>query len=337
MPGSNGPTPTTPPPAASGTDGRALARRVLETEAAAILDLVPRLDERFDRAVELLHACRGRVIVTGMGKSGIICRKIAATLSSTGTPSFFLHPAEAIHGDLGVVQPEDVVVAISQSGETEELLRLLEYIRRIGARLVALTGEPGSTLGQAADVALDCRVDGEACPLNLVPTASTTAALALGDALAMTLLVRRGFRLEDFANLHPGGRLGKRLLRAEQLMHGGALMPRVERGTPMRDVIYEISSKGLGMTVVVGEAGTVSGIITDGDLRRHMNAGPSMLDLTAADVMTASPITIAPSLLAVEALKILEQRKITSLIVADAEARPVGVLHLHDLWRTELF
>jgi arabinose-5-phosphate isomerase len=337
MPGPDGSTPTTPGDVTAGNDALALARRVLETEAAAILGLIPRLDRGFDRAVDLLQGCRGRVVVTGMGKSGIICRKIAATLSSTGTPAFFLHPAEAIHGDLGVVQPEDVVVAISQSGETEELLRLLEYIRRIGARLVALTGVPRSTLGQAADVALDCHVDEEACPLNLVPTASTTAALALGDALAMTLLVRRGFRLEDFANLHPGGRLGKRLLRAEQLMHGDALMPRVARDTPMRDVIYEISSKGLGVTVVVDQSGTVAGIITDGDLRRHMSAGPNILDLTAADVMTASPVTIPPSLLAVEALKILEQRKITSLIVADGDARPLGVLHLHDLWRTELF
>jgi arabinose-5-phosphate isomerase len=337
MTGSHGPTPTTPTDATASTDPRALARRVLETEAAAILGLIARLDDGFDRAVDMLHGCRGRVIVTGMGKSGIICRKIAATLTSTGTPAFFLHPAEAIHGDLGVVRPEDVVVAISQSGETEELLRLLEYIRRIGARLVALTGRPGSTLGQAADVALDCHVDEEACPLNLVPTASTTAALALGDALAMTLLVQRGFRLEDFANLHPGGRLGKRLMRAEQLMHGGGLMPSVARSTPVRDVIYEISSKGLGVTVVVDDAGAVAGIITDGDLRRHMSAGPNILDLTAADVMTASPVTIPPSLLAVEALKILEQRKITSLIVAGADARPLGVLHLHDLWRTELF
>src|SRR6476661_5358318 len=215
---------------ASGPDtieGRALARKVLETEAAAILSLVNRLDRTFDEAVTLLRSCKGRVILTGMGKSGIICRKIAATLTSTGTPAFFLHPAEAIHGDLGVIQSDDVVVALSYSGETDELLRLLETIRRVGARLIAITGGPRSTLAQAADVALDCSVTEEACPMNLVPTASTTAALAIGDALAMTLLVDKGFKQEDFANLHPGGKLGKRWLRAERLMHGGAHCPTV--------------------------------------------------------------------------------------------------------------
>ena len=204
---------------------RALARRVLETEAAAILALVPRLDERFDRAVALLHDCRGRVILTGMGKSGIICRKIAATLSSTGTPAFFLHPAEAIHGDLGVIQRDDVVVGLSYSGETQEILRLLETIRRLGATLIVITGSPASTLAEAADVTLDCSVTEEACPMNLVPTASTTAALAIGDALAMTLLVEKGFRQEDFASLHPGGKLGKRLMRVESLMHAGKHCP----------------------------------------------------------------------------------------------------------------
>ena len=226
----------------------ALARTVLETEAAAILALVDRLDERFERAVRLLLDCRGRVIVTGMGKSGIICRKIAATLSSTGTPSFFLHPAEATHGDLGVIQGDDVVIALSYSGETAELLRLLETIKRLGARLIAITGDCASTLGQAADVALDCQVSAEACPLNLVPTASTTAALALGDALAMTLLVAKGFRQEDFANLHPGGKLGKRLMRVEHLMKIGDLVPSVGAASAMRDVIYEMSRKSLGMT-----------------------------------------------------------------------------------------
>src|SRR6266566_8566609 len=222
---------------------RALARKVLRTEAAAILALIDRVDERFDRAIDLLRECRGRVIVTGMGKSGIICRKIAATLSSTGTPAFFLHPAEAIHGDLGVVQQDDVVVALSYSGETGEILRLLETIRRLGAKLVAITGVPGSTLAQAADVALDCSVTEEACPMNLVPTASTTAALAFGDALAMTLLVEKGFQQEDFANLHPGGRLGKRLMKVESLMHAGSQCPVVRVKTRMRDVIYEMTSK----------------------------------------------------------------------------------------------
>src|SRR5204862_2921242 len=225
-----------------------LAKKVLQTEADAILALVDRLDERFERAVELLRNCRGRVIVTGMGKSGIICRKIAATLTSTGTPAFFLHPAEATHGDLGVLQADDVILALSYSGETDEILRLLETIRRLGAKLIAITGGPRSTLAQAADVAIDCSVVAEACPLNLVPTASTTAALAIGDALAMTLLVEKGFREEDFVNLHPGGKLGKRLLRVEALMHAGAQCPIVRTTSRMRDVIYEMSRKGLGMT-----------------------------------------------------------------------------------------
>src|SRR5215470_6291696 len=223
---------------------RALARKVLQTEAAAVLALVSRLDERFDRAVELLRDCRGRVILTGMGKSGVICQKIAATLSSTGTPAFFLHPAEATHGDLGVIQNEDVVVALSYSGETDELLRLLETIRRLGAKLIAITGGPRSTLAQAADVALDCSVASEACPMNLVPTASTTAALAIGDAIAMTLLVEKGFRQEDFANLHPGGKLGKRLMRVENLMHDGDA-PIVSLDTRMPDAMREMSAKKL--------------------------------------------------------------------------------------------
>src|SRR3954449_7161891 len=255
-------------------EGRSLARKVLETEAAAILALVDRLDQRFDNAVQLLRRCKGRVILTGMGKSGIIRRKIAATLTSTGTASFFLHPAEAIHGDLGVIQGDDVVVALSYSGETAELLHLLETIRRLGARLIAITGSPASSLAGAADVALDCSVTEEACPMNLVPTASTTAALAIGDALAMTLLVEKGFRQEDFANLHPGGKLGKRLMRVETLMHAGKQCPIVKGETRMRDVIYEMSKKGLGMTCVVDEDDAVLGIITDGDLRRHMDRAP---------------------------------------------------------------
>lgn len=314
-----------------------LARKVLETEANAILGLVERVGPDFARAVDLLHRCRGRVIVTGMGKSGIICRKIAATLSSTGTPAFFLHPAEAIHGDLGVIQADDVVLALSYSGETDEVLRVLEFSRRIGARLVAVTGNSRSTLGLKADVALDCHVSEEACPMNLVPTASTTASLAMGDALAMTLLVRKGFQAEQFASLHPGGKLGKRLMRADALMHAGDGVPRVQPGTPVREVIYEISSKGLGMTCVVDADGRVEGIITDGDLRRHMATTPDVLARTAGDVMTRTPVTIAPSMLAVEALRIMEERKITSLIVATADRQAAGVLHLHDLWRTEMF
>lgn len=314
-----------------------LPRRVLQTEAAAIIGLLERLDDHFEAAVDALFGCRGRVIVTGMGKSGLVCRKIAATLSSTGTPAFFLHPAEAMHGDLGVIQGDDVVVALSYSGETEELVRLLATIRRIGARLIALTGCPGSTLGLAADVTLDCHVSAEACPMNLAPTASTTAALALGDALAMTLAARKGFREEDFASLHPGGKLGKRLMRVESLMHAGRHTPIVAPATMMRDVIYEMSSKGLGMTCVVNDEGRLIGVITDGDLRRQMTQSPDILSRTAAEVMTRHPVTIDGTLLAVQALKVMEDRKITSLPVVDANRLVRGVLHLHDLWQTEMF
>ena len=316
---------------------RSLARKVLQTEAAAILALVERLDDNFDRAVRMLYECKGRVIVTGMGKSGIICRKIAATLASTGTSAFFLHPAEATHGDLGVIQPSDLLLAISHSGETHEVLRLLEAIRRIGARIIAITGNPASSLANAADVSIDCQVSEEACPLNLVPTASTTAALAMGDALCMTLLVEKGFREEDFAKIHPGGKLGKKLMRVDQLMHAGADAPIVTTGTPMRDVIYEISKKALGMTCVVNDAQELVGIITDGDLRRSLVDNARLVDLTAGDIMTRRPIVVDPSTLAAQALLIMEQRKITALVVGGPDQHVAGVLHLHSLWRTELF
>jgi arabinose-5-phosphate isomerase len=323
-----------------------LARKVLQTEAAGILALVDRLDDRFLRAVELVRDCRGTVILTGMGKSGIICRKIAATLASTGTPAFFLHPAEAVHGDLGVIRSDDVVIALSYSGETEELSRVLETIKRLGARLVALTGEGTSTLAQAADVTLDCRVSEEACPLNLVPTASTTAMLAMGDALAMTVLAEKGFKPEDFATLHPGGALGtssantarmsKRLLRVGQLMHSGDALPFVRPTTAMSQVIETISSRRLGMTAVVGEDGRLAGIITDGDLRRKMADTANLLSLVASDVMTPQPITASATMLAVEALAILERRRITSILITDDNRRVLGVVHLHDLWRTQM-
>jgi arabinose-5-phosphate isomerase len=313
-----------------------LARKVLQTEAAAVLALVDRVDARFERAVELVRHCKGRVIVTGMGKSGIVCRKIAATLASTGTPAFFLHPAEAVHGDLGVIQADDVVIAMSYSGETEELTRVLETLKRIGAPLIALTGDVRSTLAQAADVALDCSVSEEACPMNLVPTASTTAALAMGDALAMTVLVEKGFRPEDFANLHPAGKLGKRLMRVDQLMAAGDALPVVQLHTSMKDVIYEMSRKKLGMTSVVEKDGRLAGIITDGDLRRKMGGNASIMDLTAKDVMSLNPVAIHQSTLAAEALAMMEQRKITSIVVIDADRRVAGVVHLHDLWRTGL-
>jgi arabinose-5-phosphate isomerase len=319
------------------TTDRSLAKKVLQTEADAIVALIDRLDENFDRAVRMLYECQGRVIVTGMGKSGIICRKIAATLASTGTSAFFLHPAEATHGDLGVIQNNDVLLAISNSGETQEVLRLLEAIRRIGARIVAITGNPASTLAQAADVSLDCQVSEEACPLNLVPTASTAAALAMGDALCMTLLVEKGFRQEDFAKNHPGGKLAKRIMRVDQLMHAGPDAPIVGVETSMRDVMAEMSSKQLGMTCVVNAGNQLVGIITDGDLRRYMIGNPSLGDKKAGDVMTRRPIVVDPSTLAAQALLIMEQRKITSLVVGGPGETVAGVIHLHDLWRTELF
>ena len=287
-------------------------------------------------AIELLLYCRGRVVVTGMGKSGIICQKIAATLTSTGTPALFLHPAEALHGDLGIIQSDDVVIALSYSGETVETLRLLEAIRRLGAKLIAITGAPRSTLAEAADVALDCSVTEEACPMNLAPTASTTAALAIGDALAMTLLTAKGFKEQDFANLHPGGKLGKRLMRVESFMQSGEDCPVVDVHTPMREVIDEMTRKTLGMTCVVDDHGVLLGVITDGDLRRLTGRAVTLLDLTADDVMTRDPVTIPPHMLAAEALNLMEQRKITSLVIVDESRRVVGVVHLHGLWRTEM-
>jgi arabinose-5-phosphate isomerase len=311
-----------------------LARRVLQTEADAIQALVGRIDERFERAVRLLLECRGRVVVTGMGKSGIIGRKIAATLSSTGTPAFFLHAAEAVHGDLGVLHESDVIIALSYSGETE-VLRLLATIKRLGTRLIVITGEPESTLATAADVALDARVSEEACPLNLVPTASTSAALAVGDALAMTLLAAKGFRPEDFATLHPGGKVAKAFMRVEELMHTGDQVPRVPPDAAMPDVLYEISNKKLGMTTVVHHDVLV-GIITDGDLRRAMSKDRQLLDRSASDVMTRNPVTVTRTTLGAEARLLLEQRKITSMVVVDGQQRVEGVLHLHDLWGADM-
>ena len=316
--------------------GLELARKVLRIEAAAILALVDRVNGDFERAVQLLFECKGRVIVTGMGKSGLICRKIAATFSSTGTSAWFLHPAEAIHGDLGAIRDDDVVLAVSYSGETEELIRLLESIRRIGARLIALTGDPTSTLARAADVTLHCGIAKEACPMNLVPTASTTAALAMGDALAMTLLVRKGFREEQFASLHPGGKLGRRLMRVEHVMHAGDAAPVVRTTTRMAEVFHEMSSKRLGMTCVIDEDGRLAGVFTDGDLRRLLTKTTDVLRLTAGQVMTRNPITIDRRLLAVEALKLMEARKVTSVVVVDEDRRIEGVVHLHDLWRTQM-
>ena len=314
------------------------ARRVLRIEAEALADLQRRLDGSFERAVELVLGCKGRVVVIGMGKSGLIGRKIAATFSSTGTPSVFLHPAEALHGDLGMLMREDVVLAVSYGGETEEIAALLETIKRLGLRTIALTGYPKSTIAAASDVTLDVSVKEEACSLNLAPTASTTAAMAMGDALAITLLERRGFSHGDFAALHPGGRLGKKLLRVENLMHSGEAMPRVLVSAKMPDVIYEISKKGLGMTTVTDADGRLAGILTDGDLRRLMQQrGAATIELVVGDCMNKTPQVLAPTELAGSALRIMEERKITSLVVTDASRKPLGVVHLHDLWTLELF
>ena len=317
--------------------------RLVRIEAEALLALAERLDgpmaADFQRAVERVLDCgqaRGRVVVTGMGKSGIIAQKIAATLSSTGSPALFLHPAEAVHGDLGMITEGDLVIALSASGETEEILRLLATLNRMGNPLISFVCNTQSTLATASEVALDCSVPGEACGLGLAPTASTTAMLALGDALAIAVSLRRGFRAEDFAALHPGGKLGKRLATVHQLMHTGEDVPRVTVETSMKDVIYEMSRKKLGMTVVERE-GKLAGVISDGDLRRLLEReGPDGLRNTAGDVMNRSPRTIGASELAVRGLHTMEERKITSLIVIDQEGRVEGVIHLHDLWGTEL-
>jgi len=316
---------------------RETARKVLQIEAEAIAALGDRLDETFDRAVQALHECRGRVVVTGMGKSGIIAQKVSATLSSTGTPSLFLHPADAIHGDLGRVVKGDVLLAISYSGDTTEILSLIPLVKRLGAPIVALTGNPRSPLALAADTHLDVSVSSEACPLGLAPTASTTAALAMGDALSMALLERRGFTVEDFAVLHPGGHLGKKLVRVEDLMHTGSQIPRVSPDTPMKDVLFEMTRKRLGLTTVTDADGTLLGMISDGDLRRQMERhGYALLDRSAAECMTREPVLVGRRELATRALDILETRKITALLVADEHGRIEGVLHLHDLWNTEM-
>jgi arabinose-5-phosphate isomerase len=316
----------------------ATARRVLEIEAAAIAGLIDRLDASFEKAVEVLHACDGRVVVTGLGKSGLIGRKVAATFASTGTPSFFLHASEALHGDLGVLTRHDVLVSISSSGETEELVELVEAVKRLGIKLITLTAQPRSTLAAASDIVLDIAVKEEACVLNLAPTASTAAALAMGDALAIALLEVRGFREDDFAALHPGGRLGKKLRRVEALMHSGEDIPRVLATTQMPDVIYEMSRKGLGLTAVTEPDGHLIGVITDGDLRRVMQKGrDNVLDLAAADCMTKNPVTLNRTELAAAALQIMEEKKITSVIVVDGAGRLEGVVHIHDLWTIQLF
>ncbi len=311
-------------------------RRVLEIEARALQALAGRLDESFTRAVEIVRACKGKVAVSGMGKSGLVGRKIASTLASTGTPAFFLHPAEAQHGDLGMLTRQDVVVGLSNSGETEELVRILPVIKRLGCPLVVMTGGVASSLARAGDVVLDVSVDVEACPLGLAPTASTTAALAMGDALAMALLVERGFRPEDFAVRHPGGSLGRQLfLKVSDLMHVGETIPKVRLDSSMRDVIVEITAKHLGAAAVVDARDRLCGILTDGDLRRALERHRDVLELRAGDVMTPHPKCVEPDVLAGEALRVLEHHQITVLLVRHPRQprRVMGVLHLHDLLR----
>lgn len=313
------------------------ARKVLQIEADAVSELSERLDDRFAKAVEMVLACNGRVVVTGMGKSGLVCQKMAATMASTGTPTIFLHPAEGVHGDLGMLMKGDVVIAVSNSGETEEITRILPIIKRMGLPLIAMAGNSTSTLAKAGDVFLDISIKEEACPLQLAPTASTTVTLAMGDALAVALLLQRGFREEDFALYHPGGALGKRLLlRVEDLMHVGSDIPIVKTGTPLKDALYEISSKKLGITGVVNEAGELVGVFTDGDLRRKIEQGIEVLNRPICELMGGKPKRILRTNLAAKSLQRMEEYKITSLFVfeSDEDQKPVGIIHLHDLLKS---
>jgi arabinose-5-phosphate isomerase len=310
-------------------------KKVLKTEAEAVAALIERIDERFEKAVEMIYASRGRVVVTGMGKSGLVGKKIAATLASTGTPAFFLHPAEASHGDLGMVTADDVVITISNSGETEELAGLIPLLKRFSVGLIAMTGNPASTIAKAADVNLDISVKEEACTLGIVPTASTTATLAMGDALAVALLLKRGFREEDFALFHPRGSLGKKLfIKVKDLMHSGQALPLTSPETALTAAVIEISSKRLGITVVAGEDRRVLGIITDGDVRRGIERwGKDFFDMTAEEVMTENPKSISAEELAAKALSVMERHAITVLVVSDARNRIEGIIHLHDILR----
>ena len=310
-----------------------IAKKVLKTEAEAIFALVERLGGNFEKAVESIYECKGRVVVTGMGKSGLVGKKIAATLASTGTPAFFLHPAEAGHGDLGMVTSRDILVAISNSGETEEIVGLIPFLKRFNLCLISITGNPNSTLSKAADVSLDVSVKEEAWPFGIVPTASTTATMAIGDALAVALLVKKGLKEEDFAFFHPGGSIGKKLLiTVKDLMHRGEAIPKVSLGTPMSKAVIEMSSKRLGHAIVLDDDGRVAGIITDGDVRRGLEKWAGRLfELTAEEVMSENPKTVSEDELAAKALSIMENHSITALIVSDTGGRVIGIIHLHDV------
>jgi arabinose-5-phosphate isomerase len=314
-----------------------IGKKVLQIEAAAIENTIFKIDKRFETAVKILFKTTGRVVTTGMGKSGLIARKISATLTSTGTPSVFLHPSEALHGDIGIIHNHDVVIALSSSGETGEVLRLLDYIKRIGVKLITLVGNPQSTLARESDVSLDCSVEKEACPIGLVPSTSTTLALAVGDALAIALMEKKGFSEEDFRYYHPGGSIGKKLLKVKHLMHSGGELPIVSENTPMTEVIKIIDEKRFGVAVVVENDFAVKGVITDGDLRRNMLKGINFSRVNAAQCMTKEPLSIQENHLATEALKIMEDHLVTSLVVTNENDTTLkGLLHLHDLWRTEM-
>jgi len=310
-------------------------KRVLAIEARAVQQLIERLDDQFAKAVDLLFTCNGKVVVSGMGKSGLVGQKIAATMASTGTPAFFLHPAEGIHGDLGMVGRRDAVIAISNSGETREILQLLPYVKRVGIPIVAMTGRMTSTLAKNSDVALDISVSEEACPMGLAPTASTTATMAMGDALAVALLQKRGFKEEDFAQFHPGGTLGRRLLiRVKDLMHAGADIPQVSESVMGTAAMLEMTAKKLGMTTVVDRAGALSGVITDGDLRRFIQGGGDFVKATAGELASRNPKSIGPDDLAAKAVEMMERHSITTLVVTESDRRIVGVIHLHDLLKS---
>ena len=314
-------------------DALSIAKRVLRTEADAVHALIDKLDSSFEKAIDIVFNSKGRVVVTGMGKSGLIGKKIAATLASTGTPAFFLHPAEASHGDLGMVTSRDVIIAISNSGETDEITALIPFLKRFDVAVISMTGNPDSTLAKASDVSLDISVEEEACPLGITPTASTTAALAMGDAIAVALLVRRGFRQEDFASFHPSGSLGKKLfIRVKDLMHKGDALPLIGPSTPVMDAVMEISSKRLGIAIVEDADGKLLGVVADGDVRRGIQKwGKAFFDMKAEEVMTRSPKSIFAEELAAKALSVMQAYSITSLVVPDHEGRAAGIIHLHDI------
>lgn len=315
-----------------------IGKDVLRKEADAILSIMASLNDDFEKAVETIAQCKGRVVMTGIGKSGLICKKIASTLSSVGVPALFLHPADSIHGDLGILQNGDVVIVVSNSGETEELVRVLPWIRRMDIAMVVITGVPQSTIANFGDIVLSVQVD-EACPYNVVPTSSTTATLALGDAIAIALMEKKGFSIEDFASLHPGGTLGRKLvLTVEDLMHTGEQLPRVFEDTSMKDVIFEITSKRLGVTAVLNTNGELVGVVTDGDLRRAIEKYENVLSKSASNVMTKNPKVIKKDALAAYALKKMEEFSITSLFVVnqEREKHPTGIIHIHDLLKAKI-